>query len=113
VIARHLVEPFATAPEPEADVVYYHLLLERHEILVANGLPAESLQPARRMIETLSSAARQSLMAALDVLGAEAMLTRPDALPTLNHREARVLLAALRPAPQPGLDTITRARVLH
>jgi hypothetical protein len=38
---------------------------------------------------------RDRLMAALDVLGADAMLTRPDALPTLSSREARVLLEVL------------------
>jgi hypothetical protein len=98
VIARHLPLPFATWPEPEADVRYYHLLLENHEIVVSNGLPTESFQPARRMIETLSEAARCSLMAVLKVLGTDAMLSRPDALPTLNSREARVLMAALSPA---------------
>lgn len=98
VIARHLSEPFTSRPEPEADVVYYHILLETHEILLANGLPCESLQPARRMVEALSDDARRSLMAVLDPLGAAAMLDRPDALPTLNSREARVVMTALAPA---------------
>lgn len=112
VVARNLPEPFASMPDPESDVTYFHILLEQHEILVANGLPAESLQPARRMIESLSSDARAGLMAVIDVLGAEAMLTRPDALPTLNHREARVLLAALMPRPAVPY-TVPRARVAH
>jgi hypothetical protein len=110
VVARHLPEPFASMPEPETDVTYFHIFLERHEILVANGMPAESLQPARRMIEALSADARSELTAVIDVLGAEAMLTRPDALPTLNHREARVLLAALSPRSSVP-DTIARAPV--
>ncbi|MGL4236872.1 Hint domain-containing protein [Tabrizicola sp.] len=113
VIARHLPKPFATSPEPPEDVVYHHILLENHDILVANGLPAESFQPARRMVEALSSEARASLMAVLDILGEEDMLTRPDALPTLNLREARVLLAALNPGPRPAQDDIGGAAVLN
>jgi Hint domain len=92
VVARHLPAAFAISPEPEEDVEYYHILLETHDILIANGMPAESLQPARRMIEALSDDMRRSLMALLEVLGAEAMLTRPDALLTLKEREARLLL---------------------
>ena len=113
VIARHLSEPFADTPEPEGDVTYCHLLLQRHEILLAQGLPAESLQPARRMVEALSETARESLSAALDALGAEAMLTRPDALPTLTHREARVLLAMLAGPTRTGTDTFSRASARH
>lgn len=99
VVAGHLPDRFATSPDPEEDVVYFHILLETHEILLANGLPAESFQPAQRMIETLSDASRQSLDEVLVVLGAEAMLARPDALPTLNKREARVVLDALGGVP--------------
>jgi hypothetical protein len=112
VAARHLTAPFATMPEPEADVTYFHILLERHEILVANGLPSESLQPARRMIEALSSEARNGLKAVVDTLGAEALMTRPDALPTLNHREAKVLQAAI--APRPAMtDVFARRGTAH
>lgn len=112
VIARHLTVPFACMPEPEADVTYFHVLLERHEILLANGLPSESLQPARRMIETLSSEARNGLSAVVETLGAEALMTRPDALPTLNHREASVLLSAI--ALRPGSsDVLPQGKGLH
>ncbi|WP_137111935.1 Hint domain-containing protein [Rhodobacter sp. SY28-1] len=94
VVAGHLPELLAASPEPEEDVIYFHILLETHEILLANGLPAESFQPARRMIETLSEASRQSLDEVLEVLGTDDMLARPDALPTLNRREARVVFAS-------------------
>lgn len=110
VSARHLTGFAATLPDPETDVTYFHVLLERHEIMMANGLPTESLQPARRMIEALSDEAREGLMAVIDALGAEDLLTRPDALPTLNHREARVLLAAL--APRSAVpDALSKARL--
>jgi hypothetical protein len=95
VIARHLPDAVAHSPDPEGDVSYYHILLENHEILLANGLPVESFQPARRMVEALSGDARAALDATLDALGAEAMLTRPDALPTLASYEARVLSGSI------------------
>ncbi|MDM7931140.1 Hint domain-containing protein [Tabrizicola sp.] len=95
VIARHLPDAVAHSPDPEGDVSYYHILLENHEILLANGLPVESFQPARRMVEALSGDARATLDATLDVLGAEAMLTRPDALPTRASYEAHVLSGSI------------------
>ncbi|KAF0117033.1 MAG: type I secretion target repeat protein [Rhodobacteraceae bacterium] len=100
VLAGHLPPGFANSPDPATDVVYFHILLDRHEILLANGLPAESFQPARRAIEVLSDATRQSLAKVLDVLGEQAMLIRQDAMPTLNQREARVVLGTgWRPFP--------------
>jgi hypothetical protein len=95
VIARHLPLSVAHSPEPDAEVVYYHLLLDQHYVLLANGLPCESFQPARRTVEALSPEARASLDATLAVLGEAAMLARPDALPTLASYEARVLAAVL------------------
>lgn len=113
VIARHLPDHLADTPDLDGDVVYFHILLGSHEILRANGLPCESLQPARRMVEALSDAAQCSLLAALAVLGLDAMLNRPDAVPTLNHREARVLFAALAPLPRAVTDTFARAALPH
>ena len=83
VVARHLLGTIAHTPEVEDGVQYVHLLLDSHDIVVGNGLPSESFQPARRMLELMTGENRDRLMAALDVLGADAMLTRPDALPTL------------------------------
>lgn len=91
VVARHLPLTVAHSPVPEAEVRYYHLLLDQHYVLLANGLPCESFQPARRTVEALSPVARASLDATLAVLGEVEMLTRPDALPTLASYEARVL----------------------
>jgi hypothetical protein len=113
VIARHLPDHMAETPDPESDVVYFHILLSGHKILLANGLPCESLQPSRRMIEALSAEAQASLLAAIAGLGPEEMLTRPDALPTLTHREAHVLFAAQGPAARPVGHTFARAGLPH
>jgi Hint domain len=91
VIARHLPPSMAHSPAPKAEVNYYHLLLKAHDVVLANGLPAESFQPARRMINAIAPETRASLELTLDRLGAKAMLTRPDACLTLTAGEARVL----------------------
>lgn len=108
VVARHLLGTIAHTPEIEGGVQYVHLLLENHEILVGNGLPSESFQPARRMLELMTAETRDRLMAVLEVLGAEAMLTRPDALQTLSSREARVFAAHLviEPSREPQADPV-------
>ena len=115
VIARHLLGTIAHTPEIEGSVTYVHLLLDTHEIVVSNGLPSESFQPARRMLELMTGESRDRLNAALEVLGAEAMLTRPDALQTLSSREARVFLEAVKPAdmaPTPG-SSLSAGHHLH
>jgi Hint domain len=97
VPARFLVGSVARRADPTDEVVYHHILLEDHDLLFSNGLVSESFQPARRIIEVMSDEMRETLMATLDTLGAtEAMVTRPDALPTLSRREAEVLLGSIR-----------------
>jgi Hint domain len=96
--AKHLVGTFAEKTVPDADVEYYHILTEAHEILILNGLPTESFQPARRMIDVMLPAARVNLEATLSALGRNDMLTRLDALPSLKRNEA-VLLATMMQEP--------------
>ena len=96
VAAKHLAAVgLAEETAPTQDVRYFHVLLEEHELLVTNGLVTESFQPARRTLEVMSDENQERLLAAIEALGAEAMLTRPDALPALSSREARVVLDGL------------------
>lgn len=104
VVARNLLGTVAHTPDTDGGVKYVHLMLDNHEILVGNGLPSESYQPARRMLDIMTGDNLDRLMAALEVLGTDAMLTRPDALPTLSSREARVLTdTIIRQNPMAGL----------
>jgi hypothetical protein len=43
VPAQHLVNGASIAREPLAEITYLHLLLDRHDIILAEGAPAESL----------------------------------------------------------------------
>jgi Hint domain len=99
VAAKHLIGAFADKVEPDADVDYFHILTEGHEILVSNGLPTESFQPARRMIDVMAADTRAILEQTLSVLGRHDMLSRKDALLSLKRHEAQ-LLAELMQRPQ-------------
>ncbi|SPJ31003.1 Hint domain-containing protein [Falsiruegeria mediterranea] len=51
---------------PDDDIRYYHILLDRHEILDADGVPAESLFLGEEALYQLSSEALQELSAIFD-----------------------------------------------
>ena len=42
VPVRHLANGMTVAPKEVAEITYYHLELDRHDVLLANGLPCES-----------------------------------------------------------------------
>jgi Hint domain len=112
--AKHLIGAFADKVEPDADVDYFHILTEGHEILVSNGLPTESFQPARRMIDVMAADTRAILEQTLSVLGRDDMLSRKDALLSLKRHEAQLLAELMqRPqVPRRGPASITAA-TLH
>lgn len=51
------------------EVSYLHLLLDRHEILLAEGVPTESLLPGQLALETLSRPARIELQSSFPTVG--------------------------------------------
>lgn len=95
VPAKFLVGRLAEVALPTADVDYYHILLEDHDMLVSNGLVTESFQPARRMIDVLDDATRARLEAQLVALGEDRLLFRKDRYHSLRQHEALVLLDRL------------------
>ncbi len=70
------------------EVTYYHLLLDRHEVVWANGLPTESFHPAMAALDAIAPDQRARLIEAFPDLAydpaaygdyARRMLTRPEA----------------------------------
>lgn len=90
--------PGVTRDSQAAGVTYLHLMCERHEILTANGAPAESLLPGPRALAGLPPAARAEILA----LFPEALF--PETLPP----EA---LAAQRPPTQATGDVLGADRL--
>ncbi|MEM1160180.1 MAG: Hint domain-containing protein [Pseudomonadota bacterium] len=63
-----------------ADITYYHLLLDRHQIVMANGAPSESLLPGPQALQSMGAAAREEILAIfpdLMVSDARAHAARP------------------------------------
>jgi len=99
VAAKHLV---GATPSRPADVIegveYFHLLFDRHEVLVSNGLPTESLYPGDMAISSFSAGARAELTEKFPEYGRNLQGYGRTARPTLTAREAEVLKAYI------GLD---------
>lgn len=88
--ARDLVNDRTVVRLPMAEVEYFHLLFDRHEILMTEGAASESFHPLLPDAERRSAAARQELLDLFPHLVAEADLFGPSARLTLDSAEARV-----------------------
>mgnify|MGYP001765057643 CR=1 FL=1 len=91
VPAKFLVGTLAERVMPTEPVHYHHILLEDHELVLSDGLVSESFQPARRTLDVMSEENQQRLVAAIQALGTEQMLTRRDALLSLKQPEGIAL----------------------
>jgi hypothetical protein len=67
-------------------VEYFHLLLDRHEIILTDGAPTESFHPGRYTLSALGAAVQAELQAHL-----RGRAERDVARPVLSVREATVL----------------------
>ena len=57
-----LVKPGVRRMEGKSSFIYIHLVMEQHEILLANGAPTESFFPGPQAVKSLSGSARCALM---------------------------------------------------
>ncbi len=73
------------------DVTYIHLLLERHQIVWANGVETESFHPANTSLETLDAGQRQALLALRPDLAADPHRYGDYARRNLSPSEAAIL----------------------
>lgn len=105
VAAKHLcVLPDVEITEPDGPLSYHHILCGAHQVLFANGCPAESMLLGDETLVTLSP---QDLAALEDVLqrvdtyeGDPARLTRACRR-ILSKHEAALMLRADARAPEP------------
>ncbi|WP_374375510.1 Hint domain-containing protein [Tabrizicola sp.] len=93
VPAKHLVGlPGVSRECPAEGVSYVHILFDRHEIVLSNGLWTESFQPAERTVNALDAAVRAEVLGLFPELGGEAAAF-PAARMSLKAHEARTLVA--------------------
>lgn len=77
-------------------VEYFHILFDTHEIIYANGAPAESFHPGKEGIDSLSEAARQEVLDLFPELAqGDFDSYGPAARPALSVTEARIFAELL------------------
>lgn len=92
VPAEHLIGHAGIHRGPaEADLDFHHILLEDHEMVLAEGVESESFQPAARTLFAQDAEALAALMAALP----HGALDRPDRYRSLKRHESLVLLQSM------------------
>ncbi len=95
--ARSLVDGKTIHVDEDAtEVEYFHLLFDRHQVILSEGAPTESFLPGPWTLGFLSDQARNSLLALFPDLAADASAYGPPARRIVRHREGAVLSA---PAP--------------
>ncbi|GAA6181807.1 hypothetical protein NBRC116594_32450 [Shimia sp. NS0008-38b] len=88
--AKHLAPvPGIPGPEWREGVRYVHLMCDRHQVLVANGTPAESLFLGDQALETLDEVARTELETLLAEKPWVIKKFSRTVMPTLKAHEAQ------------------------
>lgn len=90
VAAGHLADGQWVRLEPQPEVEYFHLLLDGHQILLAEGAPVESLYLGRQALVALDQDARAEIAAIFPESPWEQALIRPE----IGAREGRLLRSA-------------------
>ena len=92
--AKHLMTG-SNAPDPiwKNGVDYYHLLFDRHEVVLSNGMPSESFYPGDEALKNIAPEVRAELGAVL----AKLAFKSGSALPTASAFEAAALLPYYAP----------------
>ena len=89
-----LVLPEVTQDQGKARIGYHHILMDRHEVIFAEGAGAESLHPGPLALANLPARARSDLEARLSPLDLARLAARPAARRVIKAHEARVWCAA-------------------
>ncbi len=93
VPAVHFVNGRDITIQEGGEITYLHLLFDDHQIVLAEGVEAESFHPSVQNLAGLSAAGRAELLALFPEL-ADGVPYGPVIHPPITGREARALLAA-------------------
>ncbi|MEY4985079.1 MAG: hypothetical protein RIR62_3345, partial [Pseudomonadota bacterium] len=100
VPAKALVDGVRIRREPVLFEQYFHILLDRHEVIMAEGALSESFLPGAAGYKTMSPASRAGLTAALPRLAAgDFAAYGPTARQVLTVAEGRLVATWLREVP--------------
>lgn len=91
VTAKHLVNGRTIFRAEGILVTYHHLLFERHEIVLSNGVPSESFYPGSARVDAETSVVAEQRML-FPGLTADLDMLAPAARPCLKKYEAIALI---------------------
>jgi Hint domain len=90
VPAKHLINGDDIVQEPVDEVLYFHLMFDRHEVICSNGTMSESFFPGDQIM-LQDRGVRAELLALFPELCAANSPFRQTARATVKRREARLL----------------------
>lgn len=90
--AKDLLDGEMITSQPVAEVEYWHLLLDRHEVIYADGAPTESFFPGDEGLTAIGSGARQEVFALFPELRSRPTSFGPGARMALKRHEAQMLI---------------------
>ncbi|MEM7719944.1 MAG: Hint domain-containing protein [Pseudomonadota bacterium] len=94
VAARDLVDGTRISRDLAAkSVTYYHLMLEQHHVVIANGVETESFHPAAAALDAIDEDQRLRLFDVMPELADDTSRYGPTSRRTLNKPEAALLRA--------------------
>lgn len=89
--AIHMINDKDITRQHQESVTYIHIMFEQHEIIFANGIPAESFHPGAFGVDKLEDKPREELFALFPELRSDLNHYGPTARMALKAKEAKVL----------------------
>lgn len=93
IAAKDFVNDTTVRRQSGGFVTYHHLLFDTHQIVFAEGVPAESLHPGATAMDSLDRAARDEVLSMFPELAADPAAYGAPAAARLRSFEARALLS--------------------
>jgi hypothetical protein len=91
VAAKHLVDDRDVRICPCDEVIYIHLMFDRHEVIYAEGIATESFHAGDTALSAVTAAAREELFAIFPELRSAPGRHRETARHCLKRHEAQLL----------------------
>ena len=92
VAAKHLVGMPGVTQQEQTMVTYFHLMLDRHQILFAEGVETESFYASETGLEAISTHCKARLFEAFPYLEQDLTAYGDTVRPCLKAHEAKLLV---------------------
>lgn len=107
VSAKHIVDGYSVMRAPCPRVTYIHLMLDRHQVIFAEGAATESFHAADHALTAMGPGTRESMFQALPHLRGDISQYGPTVRRCLRAHEAQLLLPANNAGPMAPIRTVS------